>query len=153
MGSANAAANTAGTDQFTEFVQAACDVYGPTFERYLRPSDMPGLLTPATIESDREYNGALLVVPDRAIIAWETGTFRRKNVESVIERSAIRSIERTKCAETAERYGYERVTIRAEKTWNLGFADHLFGGGPSVVPFVAGMLDGSIKPVFTTGSD
>lgn len=148
LSSANAANDTVDGDRYAALLQAAVDVFGRPLERYVRPTDTPGLLSPVVIEDHGEANGVLLVLGDRAIVAWETGRFRKTNVEAVIDRSAIRDIQRERQPETASRHGFERVTVQADKTWRLAFGDHLFDGGKSVVPFLVGYLDGSITPQF-----
>lgn len=70
-----------------------------------------------------------------------------KNFEEVISLNTVRDAiagERPGGAMSKPR---ETLTIHAERSWQLVFAN-IFEGGRSIVPFLAGLLTGAIKPIF-----
>ncbi len=147
--SANAAVNTVATDGFTKLTQQVMSLTSAELARHLRSDDAPGLLVPLDLEQDgKDRLGAILAVGDRAILAWTVGTFRVKYFSDVLPYEAIQSVEvgtRAAGAMTKER---ELLRVASgSRSYTLVFAN-LFEGGQSIVPFLAGVLDGSIKPVF-----
>ncbi|HMS71736.1 MAG TPA: hypothetical protein PKB03_01760 [Baekduia sp.] len=147
--SANAAANTVATDEFVTLTKHALNLTGVELGRHVTSTDVPGLFSPTEVMQDGKGRlGAILALDDRAILAWTVGTFRMKNFETVIPYSAIESLElgtRPGGAMTKDR---ETLRIKADaQTWELVFAN-VFEGGRSIVPFLKGVLEGSIKPVF-----
>ena len=147
--SANAAANTVGTEDFTKLTKNALNLTGSGVARHVSATDGPGLFSPANLIKDgKDRLAAILALEDRAIIGWTVGTFRMKNFETVIPYASISSLDlgtRTGGSMTKDR---ETLTITADgTTWELIFAN-VFDGGRSIAPFLIGVMDGSIRPVF-----
>lgn len=149
--SANAAANTVATNEFVKLTQNALKLTGAELGRHVKPTDGPGLFSPVDVAEDgKDRLGAVLALEDRAIIGWIVGTFRIKNFESVIPYDSIESVERGTRAGSALSKERETLRVKADgKTWELVFAN-IFEGGRSIVPFIEGMLEGTITPVFET---
>lgn len=152
LSSASAAANTVGTNEFAKFTQAALTLTRAAVERHLNPADKPGLLAPVDVSVDgKDRFGVMLVLMDRVVIAWTTGTFRIKNFETVIPRDAITSIETTVRPAgtlTPARDVMQMTHPRGSRT--IIFPANT-ENGRRIAPWMQGMLTGRVEPVFDRG--
>jgi hypothetical protein len=150
--SGEAAASTVGTDVFVKALKYALQMTGADIMRHIDASDSPGLLAPVSVVlSGKDCPGAILALPDRAIIAWFTGVLRIRTSATVIPSSSIRTMiagTRRGGAMTKDR---ETLLVEADDDWLLVFAD-LFEGGRSIGPFLTGTLEGWLKPVFESSA-
>lgn len=149
--SANAAANTVATELFVRLTKNALQLTGDSIGQHVQSTDGPGLFSPLDVVRDgKDRLGAILALGDRAIIAWTVGGLRIKNFEFVIPYSGIESIDATTRPGGMMSKDREMLKIEADdQTWELVFAN-VFEGGRSIVPYLKGVLEGSIKPVFTS---
>ncbi|MEJ2887950.1 hypothetical protein [Actinomycetospora aeridis] len=149
IASAEAAARVVGTKDYARMTQVALTLTGQQLERYVRQADRPGFIAPVDVEEGgKDRDGALLALPDRAVIAWTVGTFRPKNYEVEVPAAAIVSLERGERPPT--RWARQREVLQittADRTWSLVLPDVL-DGGQSIVPWLQGMLRGAVEPVF-----
>lgn len=150
--SANAAITTVGTDDFAKLTKHALNLTGSEVAQHVNADDVPGLFSPVDVEMDgKDRLGAILTLEDRAIIAWTVGTFRMKNFEAVIPRASIDELELTTRPGGSMTKDRDLLRVRAgTQNWSLAFAN-VFEGGRSIAPFLKGVLEGSIKPVFEDG--
>jgi hypothetical protein len=146
--SAEAATNTVDTDRFVKLSVYALRLTGAEIGRHLQEEDDPGLFVPVDVVIDgKDCTGAILALGDRLIVSWVTGTLRIKNFEEVVPYDSIRQIERTARPGGAMTKDREVLSIEADRTWTLAFAN-VFEGGRSIVPYLQGTIDGAIKPFF-----
>jgi len=150
--SAQLGADTVGDDLFFKLTQNAVTLVGAELARHIRDGERPGVLSPLEVVIDgKDRLGAILVLEDRAILAWTIGTLRMRNFEEVIPLAAVTDAvtgERPRGVMTKAR---DTLTIYAGKTWHVVFANT--DRGRPIAPFIAGLLVGAIKPVFRDGDD
>jgi hypothetical protein len=147
--SAASSAEMVATEGFAKLTKHALRLTGSEIARHVASTDRRGLLAPVELVKDgKRLLGAILALEDRAIVAWTTGTLRVKNFETVVPYGSIESIEVGTRPGGAMSKARETLRIKADgQVWDLVFAN-VFEGGTSIVPFIAGMLDGAIKPVY-----
>jgi hypothetical protein len=146
MASANAGAATVGTNLFVSLTNKALQLMGRSLEQHLDDGDTPGVLSPADVVRDgKDRVGCVLVLADRVIIAWTEGTFRIRTSETVLQKTSISAVETGVRPGGAMQKPRETLTITADGTWQLVFAN-MFEGGRSIVPFLKGLIDGSVTP-------
>lgn len=147
--SANNAAQTVGTDLFAKLAQNALNLTADEIGRHLDATDESGLFSPVDVENDgKDRLGAVLAIEGRMIVSWQVGTFRAKRFSIVIPYTAVETLEqatRPGGAMSKER-AVLRITVDGQ-TWTLVFAN-VFEGGTSIVPFLIGVFEGSLRPVF-----
>ena len=146
--SANAAAATVGTDDFVKLTKNALSLVGSEMSGRLTPDDSPGLFAPANLEQGgKDRLGGILVLKDRALIAWTEGTFRIKSFGAVVAYDSIANSELGTRPGGPMSKDREVLRIESAQTWTLVFAN-VFEGGRSIVPFLKLTMDGAITPVF-----
>lgn len=149
--SANATIATIGSDLFGQLTAIVVRDIGPDIAQHLDASDEPGILSPVSVEHEgKDRPGAMLVLTDRAIVAWKVGTIWKKRHQAVIQRQAIISIE-----EVGHRSA-ERDSLRItedEGTWTLSFSSNKLLGEPRLALFIKEVLEGNITPVFEERPD
>ena len=149
LSSADASLSMVRTELFAKLTSKALQFIGSEFLPLLEAQDKPGLFSPVDIEVEgKERQGAILVLEDRAILAWIVGTLRIKGFHAVVPRDTISDLS----SETASggRMTKEReiLHIKGDQSWEVKFAPGLFDGGSSLVSLLIGMLNGSVVPVF-----
>jgi hypothetical protein len=148
VASAEAAADTVGTAEFAKLTRYALNLMGAEMARHVNTTDHPGVLSPVDVVQDgRDRTGAILVLADRAIIAWTVGMVRIENFEAVVPHRSIQRVERRARPAGAMSKEREVLLIKAARTWTLVFAN-VFERGRSVVPFLAGFIEGWLRPVY-----
>lgn len=148
MASAEAGAATVQTQMFVSMTEKALSLIGVEIEKLVHDEDRPGLFSPVEIaRQGKNRIGGILVLDDRLILGWVEGNFRIKNFEAVVPKDTITSVTRGVQDGSAFSKPRETLTIAAQDTWQLTFAN-LFEGGTSIVPFLEGVIDGSIRPTF-----
>lgn len=149
IASAEAASNTVNTDAFHKLIGNCIKLVGAEIAEHLRADDRPGLLAPVDVELDgNDRLGGVLVLEDRAIIAWTVGTLRIKNFEAVVPRDEISTISID--TRPGGAIAKDREILRLEASdgiWTLVFAN-VFDGDRSIVPWLQMMLEGAITPLF-----
>ena len=153
LASAEAAVNTVGTDRFLKLSTYAVRLTGTEISRRIEDGEDPGLFAPADIVIDgKDRVGAILTLADRLIVAWTVGTLRIKNFEAVVPYDSIQRVERMSRPGSAMSKEREVLEIVADSTWTVVFAN-VFESGRSIVPFLQGMIEGAIKPVFSDAEE
>lgn len=99
----------------------------------------------------KDRGGAILALEDRAIIAWIVG-LRMKSHEAVLPYGSIKGIEQSTRPGRALSKPCDVLRIEADNNWTLVFAN-VFEGGRPIAPFLKGVMDGAIKPVFDGGDE
>lgn len=149
LDSANAAASIVATGEFAKLTKLALSLTGAEIGRHIQATDEPGLFSPLEVVRDgRDRLGAILALGDRAVLAWTIGSVRMTNVETVIAYDEIESLDLG--ARPGGTMSKDRQTLRittSSDTYDLVFAN-VFENGRSIVPFLKGILEGSIRPVF-----
>lgn len=147
--SANAAASMVGTEYFAKLTGYAINLTGGELAKHLGDITEPGLLVALDVEIDgKGRTGCALALDESVVLGWSIGTFRAKPHSVVIPKASIRSVART--TEDGGRMMKPRqvLTIEADRTWRLlmHWMDH--DGGKDITPFLQGVIDGSMRPVF-----
>lgn len=147
--SAEAAASMVGTEYFAKLTRYAIDLTGSELVKHLDGTEAPGLLVALDVEIDgKGRTGCALALEEFVVLGWSIGTFRTKSHSAAIQKASIRSVART--TEDGGRMMKPRqvLTIEADRTWRLlmHWMDH--DGGKDITPFLQGVIEGSIRPVF-----
>ncbi len=147
--SANAAVSMVGTEYFAKLTGYAINLTGDELVKHLDGVEAPGLLVALDVEIDgKGRTGCALALEEAVVIGWSIGTFRAKPHSAVIPKASVRSVTRT--TEDGGRMMKPRqvLTIEADRTWRLlmHWMDH--DGGNDITPFLQGVIEGSMRPVF-----
>ncbi|MBJ7330189.1 MAG: hypothetical protein JHC95_09850 [Solirubrobacteraceae bacterium] len=146
--SATASFTIVGTPAYAELLHNTLRLIGASLVRQLHADDRPGLFSPVAVTVDgKEQIGGIIALETRAVIGWTTGMFRIKNHEAPLHYADITTVTRRELPATRSVPSREVLSIAADRSWTLTFAA-VFDGGTSIVPFIEGVLDGSVKPVF-----
>ena len=143
--SAETAAAIVGTAIFAKQTEVALKLCGHEMARHVDPDEPAGLFAPLFVERDsKEHPGAVLILRDRAVIAWAVGLVRVKNFEEVVPLRSIKRVERQKLPDSRLSGSRELLRVDADQHWTLIFSET---HGPSIAFLVGGLLDGSLKPI------
>lgn len=147
IASADAAARTVGTDFFLKITKKTLGFTAQEMLPLINSTDYSGLYAPMDIEQEgKDRQGAILVMEDRVILAWIVGTLRIKGYHVVVPREDITGVRTDTVSGGRMMKDREILYIDVEEgTWEVKFASGLFEGGNSLVPFLMGILDGSLK--------
>jgi hypothetical protein len=130
---------------YKKLVENTLEMCGLTLLAQIQEQDRTGLLTPVDVSADGKWlNGCLLVLPDRAIVVWWTGTFRFKHFVRVYAYTDVSSVD----VGAASRMGVgggEQMVVRIDADEPLELKVVKFHSGPNLPQFVAGMLSGAVR--------
>lgn len=146
LAAANRAAEWVGTDAFVKHGTTFVRLVGAEMAKHVNEAETAGFFVPASFEQDgKELSGAILTLDDRAVFAWTVGTFRVRNFEAVVPYASINAVERTIRPGGKLTDDLERLSIRAERDWNV-LVPNGYDGGKDIVPLIADLLSGKPPP-------
>lgn len=126
-------------ERMTEMVVLVLRQHGVRLTEQVTASDRASALVPADVLIDgREQPGAVLVLQNRVIFVWMTGTFRAKTFLEVVPRESITDVR-----EETEG-GRSSLLITAHRTWKL--SAFRWRKKPFEITFLHGLLSGWITP-------
>lgn len=93
VASAQTGVDGVGDDLFFKLTRNTLDLFGPALVRHVCDGERPGFLSALEVALDRkERLGAILVLADRAILAWSVGTLRMRDFHEVIPLATVTDV-------------------------------------------------------------
>lgn len=134
------------TQQFLRFLEMTVQLNGSALLEQLRPEDRASLLVPVDFVIDgKPRQGSILLLQDRALFAWQVGTFRLQDFLVVVPYSSIERVATdTKPASTFS-VALPIVRVSAGREWEIIINNVCLDGARMRLDnLLAGALDGSV---------
>lgn len=101
-------------ERFQAYVEAAMQLMGKGIASHLVSSDQPGLYMPLeTYQGGKWVGGSILMLQDRAILAWSVGVLRVRRFEHVIAYDSVTNVDDVE-VHPATSVAPEKVTLKIE---------------------------------------
>lgn len=148
LNGANATVQLFGGDRLAKLLEMQLSLVSDRLMPLLSSSDRAGLILPATLPRDGvDYDGVVVALADRAVLAWTRGTIPPVTYTDVVPYRSIDEVEpdvRPRRRMTAE---LPMLHIYADH-YHLVVLPNVFRDGHAVVRHLAGVLTGAVTFTF-----